>query len=219
MSRQEKQKFAVIAKESEDKQELSAVSFPTPEDGSRSAEEEVEASGSAHDDSGEGPSMEGAVFEVGEGATGTGADYYRVLQDIHQEEGGLANSETLYEEEEQDCEKSLNQNVFGKKVLVLPKPSEGLAYDEETFGVSGHVFQNEGGTMEVVQGEIGEEVQFEEVGVAEGGMEDSVLEFEGGNTEGTVVFGGGEMEMEAGTIFFLPSMVGEEQLEEAMGQP
>ena len=29
----------------------------------------------------------------------------------------------------------------------------------------------------------------------------------------------GEMEMEASTIFFLPTIVGEEQLEEAMGEP
>ena len=53
-------------------------------------------------------------------------------------------------------------------------------------------------------------------------MESGVLEFEDrGRTgeEGAVVFGEhGEMEMEAGTIFFLPTIVGEEQLEEAMGE-
>ena len=55
-------------------------------------------------------------------------------------------------------------------------------------------------------------------------MESRVLEFEGGvvrGEEGAVVFGehgemqmemNGEMEMEAGTIFFLPTIVGEEQL-------
>ena len=57
----------------------------------------------------------------------------------------------------------------------------------------------------------------------EGDMESGVLEFEGGGRtgeEGAVVFGEhGEMEMEAGTIFFLPTIVGEEQLEEAMGEP
>ena len=51
--------------------------------------------------------------------------------------------------EEQHCEKSLNQNVFGKKVLVLPKPSEGLAYDVETFSVNSDVFQTEEGNMQV----------------------------------------------------------------------
>ena len=62
-------------------------------------------------------------------------------------------------------------------------------------------------------------------------MESRLLEFEGGvvrGEEGAVVFGehgemqmemNGEMEMEAGTIFFLPTIVGEEQLEEAMGEP
>ena len=56
----------------------------------------------------------------------------------------------------------------------------------------------------------------------EADMESGVLEFEDGGSreEGAVVFGEhGEMEMEAGTIFFLPTIVGEEQLEEAMGEP
>ena len=57
----------------------------------------------------------------------------------------------LYQESngkvEQEREKSLNQNVFGKKVLVLPKPSEGLVYDEETFNAD--VFQGEEGTLQV----------------------------------------------------------------------
>jgi len=60
----------------------------------------------------------------------------------------LTDSETLFKAEEQDYEKSLNQNVFGKKVLVLPKPTE---YDEETFNVSNDVFQSEEGTMTVVE--------------------------------------------------------------------
>ena len=42
MSRQEKQKFAVIAKESEDKQELSAISFATQEAGEDRGEKEEE---------------------------------------------------------------------------------------------------------------------------------------------------------------------------------
>merc|ERR1712108_36637 len=109
-------------------------------------------------------------------------------------------------------EKSLNQNVFGKKVLVLPKPSEGVVYDEETFNAD--VFQGEEGTLQVVQGfkpgeELGEEVD-----------EEADMEGGGSREEGEVVFGEhGEMEMEAGTIFFLPTIVGEEQLEEAMGEP
>ena len=81
MSRVEKQKFAVIAKESEDKQEVSAVSFANT---SWSAENKVQnveggcnggaggvgggsaggGGGSPAEDIGEGPSMEGAVFEV-----------------------------------------------------------------------------------------------------------------------------------------------------------
>ena len=146
---------------------------------------------------------------------------------------------------EQEREKSLNQNVFGKKFLVLPKPSEGLVYDEEAFSTD--VFQGEEGTLQVVQGfksseDLSEEVRdkilskifhscFNSQVNEEAEMESRVLEFEGGvvrGEEGAVVFGdngemqmemNGEMEMEAGTIFFLPTIVGEEQLEEAMGEP
>ena len=132
----------------------------------------------------------------------------------------LTDSETLFKAEEQDYEKSLNQNVFGKKVLVLPKPTE---YDEETFNVSNDVFQSEEETMTVVEDfetESGD-VKFEESStVTSTELEGSVMQFEDGSVNGTVVFGAGsEMEMGGSTIFFLPSMVGEEQLGEAMGAP
>ena len=74
MSRVEKQKFAVIAKESEDKQEVSAVSFANPSvstaEDPNDRHEEGDGEGDCGDggtlaeDIGEGPSMEGAVFEV-----------------------------------------------------------------------------------------------------------------------------------------------------------
>ena len=72
MTRVEKQKFAVIAKESEDKQEVSAVSFATtPSNGVQGdAERNEDGDGDCGDggtlaeEIGEGPSMEGAVFEV-----------------------------------------------------------------------------------------------------------------------------------------------------------
>ena len=67
MSRVEKQKFAVIAKESEDKQDVSAVSFANPnaEDPNvRHEEGDCGDGGTLAEDIGEGPSMEGAVFEV-----------------------------------------------------------------------------------------------------------------------------------------------------------
>ena len=73
MSRVEKQKFAVIAKESEDKQDVSAVSFANPSGGAVDPNNRHEEGGGEGDcgdggtlaeDIGEGPSMEGAVFEV-----------------------------------------------------------------------------------------------------------------------------------------------------------
>ena len=72
MSRVEKQKFAVIAKESEDKQEVSAVSFANSSNGAaEDPNERLEEGdgdcgdgGTLAEDIGEGPSMEGAVFEV-----------------------------------------------------------------------------------------------------------------------------------------------------------
>jgi hypothetical protein len=180
--------------------------------------------------------MEGAVFEVrvahvqqctarqvGEGASG--ADFYQVLEPGSPGTGGR---DQLFEGE-QHGEKSLNQNVFGKKVLVLPKPSDGLVYDEEAFSVTGDVFHEagEGGL------EVSGEVQFEPGNGVSGegaNMADSVLQFEDGGTGGTVVFDSGsdgtvvfgaegEMELGPGTIFFLPGMVGEEQLEEGIGEP
>lgn len=234
MNKQEKQKFAVIAKESEEKQELSAISFsPTDPLARRLEGEEAELGVEEGEEVGEGPSMEGAVFEVGD--SNSGADYYQVhpLGD----QSDLPGAETLYQEQEQQhCEKSLNQNVFGQKVMVLSKPSEGLVYDEEAFSVSSDVFPNEDGAMHAVEGyesgaeEIGEVVQFEEAGASGDSMETGELQFEGeqdsgavvfdSGSDGAVVFGSGsEMEMEGGTIFFLPGMVGQEQLEEAMGEP
>ena len=62
---------------------------------------------------------------------------------------------------EQEREKSLNQNVFGKKFLVLPKPSEGLVYDEEAFSTD--VFEGQEGTLQVVQGFKSSEDLSEEV--------------------------------------------------------
>ena len=64
MSRVEKQKFAVIAKESEDKQDVSAVSFPSVGVGGENDRNDEGDVGMLAEDNGEGPSMEGAVFEV-----------------------------------------------------------------------------------------------------------------------------------------------------------
>ena len=103
------------------------------------------------------------------GEEDSGTDYYRVLEGLGQPESSQASTEAiedrlprttqahvLYQEQgndkvvEQEREKSLNQNVFGKKVLVLPKPSEGLVYDEETFNAD--VFQGEEATLQVSPG-------------------------------------------------------------------
>ena len=99
------------------------------------------------------------------GEEDSGTDYYRVLEGLGQPESSQTSTEViedrlprttqahvLYQEQgngkvEQEREKSLNQNVFGKKVLVLPKPSEGLVYDEEAFNAD--VFQGEEATLQV----------------------------------------------------------------------
>jgi len=108
---------------------------------------------------------------------------------------------------------------FGGKVLVLNKP--GLEYDEESLSV----FQEEEEailpTVETGQEMLGQAViqyQTEDNLGAE-----SVLHFEGseavvfdtGTSDGTVVMPG-EMGMENSTIFFLPNIVGEDQLEEVL---
>ena len=111
------------------------------------------------------------------GEEGSGSDYYRVLEGLGQSvpsqaanPGGIearlpTTPHVLFQgnnhKVEQEREKSLNQNVFGKKFLVLPKPSEGLVYDEEAFSTD--VFQGEEGTLQVVQGFKSSEDLSEEV--------------------------------------------------------
>ena len=113
--------------------------------------------------------------KVGEEESGT--DYYRVLEGLGQSVPSQAANPGGIEDRlpttphvllqgnnhkvEQEREKSLNQNVFGKKFLVLPKPSEGLVYDEEAFSTD--VFQGEEGTLQVVQGFKSSEDLSEEV--------------------------------------------------------
>jgi len=232
MNKPEKQKFAVIAKESEDKQEYNATTFIASEElGS------IIKTDSDLLDDGDGEvvnSMEGAVFEVGESSSG---DFYQVDKQLPEE---------TFFEIDQVSEKSLNQNVFGKKLLLLNKPSENFEYEEQqfndqNFSVTNNVFQSEDANMQVVEGfddteqileqtgyhPDGTVVQFE--GEAEPGdsLEAGVLQFGESTGNGTVVFdsggdgtvvygNGSEMEIGNSTIFFLPNIVGEEQLEEVM---
>ena len=178
-------------------------------------------------------SMEGAVFEVGESSSG---DFYQVDKQLPEE---------TFFEIDQASEKSLNQNVFGKKVLLLNKPSENFEYEEQqfndqNFSVTSNVFQSEDANMQVVEGfddteqileqtaytPDGTVVQFEGEDAGDS-LEQGVLQFGESTSNGTVVFdngsdgtvvygNGSEMEIGNSTIFFLPNIVGEEQLEQVM---
>lgn len=231
MNKPEKQKFAVIAKESEDKQEYNATTFVASEEFGSIIKSDVDLL-----DDGDGDvvnSMEGAVFEVGESSSG---DFYQVDKQLPEE---------TFFEIDQASEKSLNQNVFGKKVLLLNKPSENFEYEEQqfndqNFSVTSNVFQSEDANMQVVEGfddteqileqtaytPDGTVVQFEGEDAGDS-LEQGVLQFGESTSNGTVVFdngsdgtvvygNGSEMEIGNSTIFFLPNIVGEEQLEQVM---
>lgn len=234
MNKPEKQKFAVIAKESEDKQEYNATTFVASEEFGNIIKTDVDLL-----EDGDGDvvnSMEGAVFEVGESSSG---DFYQVDKQLPEE---------TFFEIDQVSEKSLNQNVFGKKVLLLNKPSENFEYEEQqfndqNFSVSNNVFQSEDANMQVVEGFDDTEQILEQTGYQPDGtvgvvafageadtgdsLEPSVLQFGESSSNGTVVFDSGsdgtvvygnssEMEIGNSTIFFLPNIVGEEQLEQVM---
>jgi len=231
MNKPEKQKFAVIAKESEDKQEYSATTFVAPEEFANMMQTDVTMLENGDNDA--STSMEGAVFEVGESSSG---DYYHVDKQLPEE--------TIYEVNA-TSEKSLNQNVFGKKVLLLNKSSENLEFSETNFSdqvynVRNNVFNSGDENLQSVEDfedteQILEQNEFQtdnavihfEEEESESSLEQSVLHFGDPATNGTVVFdgaadgtvifgNGSEMEMSSSTIFFLPSIDSEEQLEHVM---
>jgi len=232
MNKPEKQKFAVIAKESEDKQEYNATTFVASEEFGNIIKSNVDLLDDAEGDVVN--SMEGAVFEVGESSSG---DFYQVDKQLPEE---------TFFEIDQVSEKSLNQNVFGKKSSSIEQTTETFEYEEQqfsdqNFSVANNVFQTEDANMQVVEGfddteqileqtsyqPDGTVVQFEGEVSSGDSLEQSVLHFGESSSNGTVVFdngsdgtvvygSGSEMEIGNSTIFFLPNIVGEEQLEQVM---
>ena len=188
MRKSEKQKFAIIAKESEDGkvQKNSASNIPrAPEVAgplSEGEEQEVEAANS----------MAGAVFEIGE----VPGSLYQVDKQSQEESFFQVN---------EIRDKSLNQNVFGKRVVLLSKDGHMRKItDEEKLQVVTN-FDSDSMTSELEQPQ------------SQGGFEaGSVLQFEDASSENTVVYENApELEIES-TIFYLPNIVGGEHLEEVL---
>jgi len=187
MKKSEKQKFAIIAKESDEgKVQTNSVrdTLKAPE-GPLSEGEELEVDAAN--------SMAGAVFEIGE-APGS---LYQVDKQSQEES---------YFQMNEIRDKSLNQNVFGKRVVLLSKDGHmrKITADEEELQVVTN-FDSDSMTSELEQPQ------------SQGGFEaGSVLHFEDTNSENTVVYDNApEMEIES-TIFYLPNIVGGEQLEEVL---
>ena len=186
MKKSEKQKFAIIAKESDEgKVQSNSVrdTMKAPE-GPLSEGEELEVDAAN--------SMAGAVFEIGE-APGS---LYQVDKQSQEES---------YFQMNEIRDKSLNQNVFGKRVVLLSKDGHMRKItDEEELQVVTN-FDSDSMTSELEQPQ------------SQGGFEaGSVLHFEDTNSENTVVYDNApETEIES-TIFYLPNIVGGEQLEEVL---
>ena len=207
MGKQEKAKFATLARESEDQQSVGRTGVGGGEEA-----EGVEVHNS----------MEGAVFEVGESPD---EGFYQIDKQV---------PEKTFYEINQVSDKSLNQNVFGKKVVLLNKSSEPLEGEDKSF-VAGSVFHHsEDASLHVVESfddaeqlleQNGTIVQFEgkegadsfETEVLQFGTdsaEKGTIIFDSQGGDGTVVFGtGSDMEIGSSTIFYLPNIVGEDQLE------
>ena len=181
MSKPEKQKFSIIAKESDDGKGSLAPCLVEETPAMQEDTAEVDAM----------RSIEGAVFEIGD------SNLYTVEK-----------PEENFFEINKIQDQSLNQNVFGnKRVVLLSKGGEQK--------LSGGEEEN----LESVTG-FGSEEILEETGVLHF-TEDSTEEantviFDPGS-DGTVVYeNGSELEIGNSTIFFMPNIVGEDQLEEVL---
>ena len=179
MSKPEKQKFAIIAKESDDSK---ASPAPGLVDDLPVQEEAPE------DDAMR--SIEGAVFEIGD------SNLYTVEK-----------PDDNFFEINKIQDQSLNQNVFGKRLVLLSKGDE-----QKLSGVEEENLQSVTG--------FGSEQILEETGVLhftdDSTEETNTVIFDNG-PDGTVVYeNGSELEIGNSTIFFMPNIVGEEQLEEVM---
>ena len=195
MSKGEKQKFAIIAKESEEgKVQTNPVANKIQGSEDHQSEEELEVDAAN--------SMAGAVFEIGEAP---GALYQVDKQ----------SQEESYFQMNEIRDKSLNQNVFGKRVVLLSKDDHMRKIsDEEKLQVVTN-FDSDPMTSEVEQPqpqggfEAGSVLQFDD-------SSDKNMVIFDANSENTVVYEN-TPELEIGsTIFYLPNIVGGEQLEEVL---
>ena len=186
MKKSEKQKFAIIAKESDEGKAHtnSAHSRLKAPEGALSEGEELEVDAAN--------SMAGAVFEIGE-AQGS------LFQ------GDKQSQEESYFQVNEIRDKSLNQNVFGKRVVLLSKDGHMSKITDEEKLQAVTNFDSDTMTTDLDQAQT------------QGGFEaGSVLQFEDSSSENTVVYENApELEIES-TIFYLPNIVGGEQLEEVL---
>ena len=208
MSKTEKQKFAIIAKESDESKNvpISSILNSTKIDQSRAEaqQEDEDCEVDATD------SMEGAVFEIGEASSG----------EFRQQVDKPLSDERYFQVNE-IRDKSLNQNVFGKRVVLLSKDGQTRKYsnEEKLQVVTNFDSDPMPMTPEVDQSRAQEAFESGEV-------EASVLHFEDTPDKNTVIFDAGSdntvvyengYELETGnTIFYLPNIVGGEQLEEVL---
>ena len=189
MSKPEKQKFAIIAKESDDTKATTAPGEIESVTGDQSAVE-IDAM----------RSIEGAVFEIGD------TNLYTVEKP----------EENFFEINKIE-DQSLNQNVFGKRVVLLSSPHPPADEQKLSGGEEEH--------LQTVAG-FGPEQMLDQAG---SGFETGVLHFTEDSAEetNTVIFdngpdgrvvyeNGSELEIGNSTIFFMPNIVGEEQLEEVL---
>ena len=201
MNKTEKQKFAIIAKQSQDegikgnsanilasKAALKNLGF------SATAEEESEEVDPAN-------SMEGAVFEIGDSTE----SFYHSDKQIPEEN---------YFQINEIREKSLNQNVFGKRIVLLSKDGKQRKFsNEEKLEVVTTNFDSDS-LADMDQSQAAAEVTFEH---------SNVLTFEESSDKNAVIFdtaadannvvyeNGSDLEMN-NTIFYLPNIVDGEQL-------
>ena len=201
MNKTEKQKFSIIAKQSQDER---VKHNGTNVSASKAILKNLGFSASAEDESEEVEpvnSMEGAVFEIGDSTE----SFYHTDKQITEEN---------YFQINEIREKSLNQNVFGKRIVLLSKDGKQRKFsNEEKLQVVTTNFDSEP-LADMDQSQSAAEVTFEP----------SVLQFEETSDKNTVIFdtpadanhvvyeNGSDLEMN-NTIFYLPNIVDGEQLE------
>ena len=190
MSKPEKQKFAIIAKESDDTKASTAAGRE---------EESVRADHSAVEiDSMR--SIEGAVFEIGD------SNLYTVEKP----------EENFFEINKIE-DQSLNQNVFGKRVVLLSSPHPPADEEKLSGGEEEHLQAVAGFGPEQILDQAGSGFETGVLHFTEDSAEETNTVIFDNGPDGTVVYeNGSELEIGNSTIFFMPNIVGEEQLEEVL---